>query len=114
MSAYSVRPRSAADCLIRSADDISHPRQQGNPHASSSAVSGHVRIDILNGLRAGAVGGVGNPSLASSMPPGVVPGPVDSTSAPLSSGRGNYLPTQSQASYHSTSSSTGIPFLARR
>jgi len=30
MSAASVRPRSAADCLIRSAVDISHPRQQGN------------------------------------------------------------------------------------
>ena len=29
----------------------------------------------------------------------------DSTSAPSSSGRGNYLPTQSQASYHSASSS---------
>ena len=28
MSAASVRPRSAADCLIRSAVDISHPRQQ--------------------------------------------------------------------------------------
>jgi len=28
-SAASVRPRSAADCLIRSAVDISHPRQQG-------------------------------------------------------------------------------------
>ena len=41
----------------------------------------------------------------SSMPPGVVPGPVDSASAPPSSGRSNYLPTQSQASYHSTSSS---------
>jgi len=105
MSAYSVRPRSAADCLIRSADDISHPRQQGNPHASSSAVSGHVRIDILNGLRAGAVGGGGNPSLVSSMPPGVIPGPVDPASAPLSSGRGHYLPMQSQASYHSASSS---------
>jgi len=39
------------------------------------------------------------------MPPGVVPGPVDSVSAPPSSGRGNYLPTQSQASYHSASSS---------
>jgi len=38
------------------------------------------------------------------MPPGVVPGPVDSASAPPSSGRGNYLPTQSQASYHSASS----------
>jgi len=39
------------------------------------------------------------------MPPGVVPGPVDSASAPPLSGRGNYLPTQSQASYHSASSS---------
>jgi len=64
-----------------------------------------VRSDIINGLRAGAVGGVGNPSLVSSMPPGVAPGPVDSASAPPSSGRGNYLPTKSQASYHSASSS---------
>jgi len=39
------------------------------------------------------------------MPPGVVHGPDDSVSAPPSSGRGNYLPTQSQASYHSASSS---------
>jgi len=38
------------------------------------------------------------------MPSGVVPGPVDSASAPPSSSRGNYLPTQSQASYHSASS----------
>jgi len=110
MSAASVHPRSAADCLIRSAVDISHPRQQGNPPASSSAVSGPVRSDILNGLGAGAVGGGGNPSLVSSMPPGVVPGPVDSASAPLLSGHGNYLPTQRQASYHSASSSP----LARR
>ena len=42
--------------------------------------------------------------MVSSMPPGVVPGPVDSTSAPSSSGHNNYLPTQSQASYHSASS----------
>jgi len=48
--------------------------------------------------------------LCSSMPPCVIPGPVDSASAPPSSGRGNYLPTQSQASYHSASSSP----LARR
>ena len=46
----------------------------------------------------------GNPSLVSSMPPGVGHGPDDSVSAPPSSGRGNYLPTQSQASYHSASS----------
>ena len=47
----------------------------------------------------------GDPSLASSMPPDVVPCPVVSASAPPSSGHGNYLPTQSQASYHSASSS---------
>eukprot|EP00277_Geminigera_cryophila_P044762 CAMPEP_0173082006 /NCGR_PEP_ID=MMETSP1102-20130122/17818_1 /TAXON_ID=49646 /ORGANISM="Geminigera sp., Strain Caron Lab Isolate" /LENGTH=39 /DNA_ID= /DNA_START= /DNA_END= /DNA_ORIENTATION= len=39
------------------------------------------------------------------MTTGVVPGLVDSASAPPSSGRGNYLPTQSQTSYHSASSS---------
>jgi len=50
-------------------------------------------------------GGGGNPSLVSSMPSGVVHGPFDSASAPLSSSRGNYLPTQSQASSHSVSSS---------
>jgi len=105
ISAVSVRPRSADDCLLRSAVDISHPRQQGNPPASSSAANGPVCIDIINGLGAGAVGGGGNPSLVSSMPPGVFPGPVDSASALPSSGRGNYLPTQSQASYHSASSS---------
>jgi len=58
MSAASVRSRSAADCLIRSAVDISHPRQQGNPPSSSSAVSGSVRTDIIIGLGAGTVGGV--------------------------------------------------------
>jgi len=110
MSAASVRPRSAADCLIRSAVDISHPRQQGTPPTSSSAANGPVHSDIINGLRAGAVGGGGNPSLVSSMPPGVVPGLVDPASAPLSSGRCNYLPTQSQASYQSAFSSP----LARR
>ena len=46
--------------------------------------------------------GGGNPSLFSR---GVVPGPVDSASAPPSSVRGNYLPTQSQALYRSASSS---------
>jgi len=105
MSAASVRPRSAADCLICSAVDTSPPRQQGNPPTSSSTVSGPVRSDIINGLGAGAVGGGGNPSLVSSMPPGVVPGPVDSVSVPLSLGRGNYLPTQSQVLYHSPCSS---------
>ena len=39
MSAASVRHRSAADCLICSAVDISHPRQQGNPRAGSSVTS---------------------------------------------------------------------------
>ena len=63
MSEASVRPRPAADCLICSTVDISHPRQQENSHASSSAANGPVRSDIINGLRAGAVGGVGNPSL---------------------------------------------------
>jgi len=58
MSAASVRPRSAADCLIRRLVDISHPRQQKNPPASSSAASGPVRSDIINGLRTGTVGGV--------------------------------------------------------
>ena len=43
--------------------------------------------------------------LVSSMPPGVVHGPDDSVSATPSSGRGDYLHTQSQASYHSASSS---------
>jgi len=105
MSAASVRPRSTADCLIRSAVDISHPRQQGSPPASSSAVSGSVRSDIIIGLGTGTVGGGGNPSLVSSMPLGVVYGPVDSASAPPSSSRGNYLERQSQASYHSASSS---------
>jgi len=39
------------------------------------------------------------------MPPGVVHGPDYSLSALPSSGRGNYLPTQSQAWYHNASSS---------
>ena len=64
-----------------------------------------VRNDISIGLGTGTVGGGGNPSLVSSMPPGVVPGHVDSASAPLLSGCGNYLLTQSQASNHSASSS---------
>ena len=42
------------------------------------------------------------------MSPGVVPGPLDSASAPPSSDRGNYLPTQSQVSYHSASSSPSV------
>jgi len=42
------------------------------------------------------------------MPSGVVHGLFDSASAPPSSSRGNYLPTQSQASYHSVSSSPSV------
>ena len=57
------------------------------------------------GLGADTVGEGGNPSLVSSMPQGVVHGPDDSASAPPSSGRGNYLPTQGRASYHSAYSS---------
>jgi len=53
----------------------------------------------------GTVGGGGNPSLVSSMPSGVVHGPFYSASAPPSSSCGKYLATQSQASYHSASSS---------
>ena len=105
MSAASACPRSAADHLIRSAVDISHPRQQANPPATSSAASGPVRSDIIDGLGVVAVGGSGHPSLVSSIPPGIVPGPVDSASSPPSSGRSNYLSTQSQVSYHSASSS---------
>ena len=58
MSAGSVHPQSAADCLIRSAIDISHPRQQGRPPASSSVVSDSVRSDIIIVLCTGTVGGV--------------------------------------------------------
>ena len=39
LSAASVCPRSAADCLIRSAVDMSHPRQQGTPRAGTSVAS---------------------------------------------------------------------------
>ena len=101
MSAASVHPRSAADSLIRNAVDISHPSQQENPPASSSAASGFVRSDIINGLGAGTVGVGGNPSLFSSLTIGVVPSFVNFACAPPPSGRGNYLATQSQASYHS-------------
>jgi len=90
--------------IVSSAALLTHPRQQGTPPASSSAASGPVRSDNINGLGAGTVGGDGNPSLFSSMTTGVVPGPVDSASVPPSSDRGNYLPTQSQALYHSASS----------
>jgi len=84
-----------------------------NAHKHISTVVLHK--NIINGLGTGAVGGGGNPSLVSSMTTCVFPGPVDSASAPPSSGRGNYLPTQSQALYHSASSSPSrlvIPPLA--
>ena len=57
MSAASARPGSAADCLIRSAVEISHPRQQGNPPANLSVASDSVRSDIFIGLGTGTVGG---------------------------------------------------------
>jgi len=107
MSAAFVRPRSAADCLICSAvdSDISHPRQQGNPRSGSSITSDLVRGEIFNGLGAGAVGGGGSPSLSPGRATSTVPSSVVSVSIPLSPGRGLYLPTQSQASYRSASSS---------
>jgi len=52
MSAASIHPRSLADCLIRSAVDISHPRQRGNPRAGSHETSDPVR-GVMNGLGAG-------------------------------------------------------------
>jgi len=57
-SAASVWPQSAANCLIRSAVDICHPRQQRNPPAGSSVASDPVRSVIINGLGAGSVGRV--------------------------------------------------------
>ena len=75
-----------------------------------SATSDSVRRDIFIHLGTGTVGGGGIPSLVSSMTTGVVSSPVDSASVPPLSGRGNYLPTQSQVSYHCASSSP----LARR
>jgi len=92
MSAASVRPRSAADCLIRSAVDISHPRQQGNPRAGSSVTIDPVRGVIINGLGVGGAGGGGNPSLSPGRATGIVPSSVVSASIPLSPGRGLYRP----------------------
>jgi len=88
MSAVSVRPRLAVDCLIRSAVDISHPRQQGNPRAGLSVTINPVRGVIINGFGAGAVGRGGNPSLSPGRVTGTVPNSVVSTSIPLSPGRG--------------------------
>jgi len=103
MSAASVRPQSAANYPIRSAVDISHPRQQGNSRVGSSATSGPVRSNILNGLGACEDGGDHIPSLSPRMATGAVPGSVASASVPLSSGHGTCMLTQSQALYHSAS-----------
>jgi len=77
----------------------------GNPCAGSSVTSDPFRGFIINDLGAGAVGGFGNPSLSPGRATGTVPNSVVSTSIPLSPGRGLYLPTQSQVSYRSASSS---------
>ena len=69
-----------------------------------SAASSTVRIVIINGLGTGAVGGSSNPSLSPSTATAAVPSSFDSASVLLSLGRGDYLPTQSQASYRSASS----------
>jgi len=85
MSAAAVRPRAAADYLIRSAVDISHSRQQGTPRAGSSVASGPVHSDIINGLGAGANGGGGNRSLSPKMATGAVAGSVASASVVVES-----------------------------
>ena len=110
MSAASVCLRSAADCLIHSAVDISHPHQQGNPAASSSVIGGSVRSDIIIDLGAGTVEGGGHPSLVSSMPPGVIHGPDDSVSAPPLSCRGNY--TCLRKVKHHITAPLRVPWLA--
>jgi len=98
-----LRPRSAADSLIRSTVDISHLRQPGNPPARSFSFSTSVRSDVILGV--GTVRWGGHPSVFSSMSPGVVHCPDDSVSVPPLSGRGNYLSQQSPTWYHSASSS---------
>jgi len=75
-----------------------------NSRAGLSAASSTVRIVIINGLGTGAVGGSSNPSLSPSTATAAVPSSFDSASVLLSLGRGDYLPTQSQASYRSASS----------
>ena len=104
MSDACVLPRSEADCLIRSAVDISHPRQQGNSRADLSAASGPVRSNIVNGLGACEDGGDHIPSLSPRMATGVFPGAVAAAPVPLSTGRGFFLPTQSQELYRRASS----------
>jgi len=85
ISSACVRPRAAADYLIRSAAEISHPRQQGTPRAGSSVASGPVHSDIINGLGAGANGGVGNHSLSPKMDTGAVAVSVASASVVVES-----------------------------
>jgi len=70
MSATSVRPRSMDEYLISSTVDISHLRQQGNPRAGTSAASGLVCSDIMNGFGANDAGGGDNPSLSHRMATG--------------------------------------------
>jgi len=110
-SAASVRPRSAADCLICSAVGISHPRQQQDPRAGASVAGDPVRDDIINGLGAGAVKKGGNPPLSPGRSTGTVPRSVVSVSIPLSLGRGLFLSTQSHALYRSASSSLSLILL---
>jgi len=76
---------------------------EGNPRSESSAASGTVRSDIINGLGAGEVRGGGNPPLSPRMATGAVPVSIASTSVPLLKDRSIYLVTQSPASYRSTS-----------
>jgi len=52
MSAACVCPRSAADCLIRSA------LEQGNPRTGSFVTSDPIRGVIVSGLGAGEIGGL--------------------------------------------------------
>jgi len=52
--------------------------------------------------------GVGNPSLSPGLATGAFTGFEGSASALLWSGRGPYLPTQCQASYHSASSGSSV------
>ena len=59
-----------AEDLIRSTVDISHPRQQGNPRAGTSASSGLVCSDIMNSLGANDAGGGDNPLLSHRMATG--------------------------------------------
>ena len=81
MSATSVDPRSAADCLIHNTVDISHPRQQGNPRTDQSipVILSVVSLSIAF-VQAAAVGRGGNPSLSPDRATGTVPSSVVSAS----------------------------------